>query len=188
MMSGIRNILWLLPLLLLGTWPLWGSSMMNFLAPRGSFETPVASDSKGKTFTMQDVLFNQLKKGKEDWRIITNRLSSLPGSEDVMQMESVDARLYENNTDKFHIVSQNGSYDMAKQILTLRDNVKVSSQEGYTISSSLLRYDDNRKEIQTDEKVHVATDTMDIRGTGLVYNMKTGAYRIGGRVDFKVRK
>lgn len=187
MMSGARNILWLLPLLLAMSWPAWGGLLVEFLTPRGSFETATASESRGKTFTMEEVLFKQFSQGIEDWRIVTSRLSSRPGSEDLMQMEAVDAQLFEDGRGKFHIVSRNGAYDMKKQLLTLSDQVRVESTEGYTITSSLLRYDDRQKEITTEEKVIITTDDMVIKGTGLRYNMETGAYRVGGRVDFQVK-
>lgn len=186
MMTGVRNTLWLLPLLLLVSWPVWGGYLVAFLSPRGSFEAP-ATDSPGKTFTMQEVLFSQLKGGHEDWKIVTDRLFSLPGSEDVMRMESVDALLFEKGASKFHIVSGKGEYDMARQVLVLTDQVSVEAKQGYTISSELLQYHDQKKEIRTDEKVQITTKDMDIRGTGLLYNMKTGAYRIGGRVEFDVK-
>lgn len=186
MMTGVRNTLWLLPLLLLVSWPVWGGYLVAFLSPRGGFETP-ATDAPGKTFTMQEVLFSQLKGGAEDWKIVTDRLFSLPGSEDVMRMESIDALLFEKGAEKFHIVSGKGEYDMTKQILVLTDKVRVEAKQGYTISAELLRYYDQQQEIRTDEKVRISTDDMDIHGTGLLYNMKTGAYRVGGRVEFNVQ-
>jgi LPS export ABC transporter protein LptC len=76
---------------------------------------------------------------------------------------------------------------MKKQLLTLSDQVRVESTEGYTISSSLLHYDDRQKEITTEENVRITTDDMVIKGTGLRYNMETGAYRVDGRVDFQVK-
>jgi LPS export ABC transporter protein LptC len=186
MMTGVRNTLWLLPLFLLVSWPVWGGYLVAFLSPRGSFETP-ATDSPGKTFTMQEVLFSQLKGGTEDWKIVTDRLFSLPGSEDVMRMESVDALLFEKGASKFHIVSGKGEYDMEKQVLVLIDKVSVEAKQGYTISSDLLQYHDQNKEIRTDEKVQINTEDMDIRGTGLLYNMQTGAYRVDGRVEFNIK-
>lgn len=187
MMTGIRNVLWLLPLALLVSWPLWGPCAKDFLSPRGGFETAVASgQDKAKTFTMSDVFFTQDKKGVRDWRITAERLHTANG-ESKLQMQRVDAVVYDEDEaeKKFHITSEAGLYDTDEQILTLTDNVRVTTTQGYEIHSPVLRYLDKSGEIKTDERVRITGEDIDISGQGLMYDMKSGAYWIGGRVRFK---
>ena len=91
MMTGFRNLLWLLPLVSLLSWPFWGKLVIGFLTPPGSFDSHTAAKGKKKlaqaeSFTMNQVFFNQLTNGNRDWQIKTNRLFTAQNP-DKMQME-----------------------------------------------------------------------------------------------------
>ncbi len=187
MMRGARNILWALPLCLLILWPLWGGPVTRFLTPKGKVDPSIKnpqSAAQGKTFTMDGVLFTQLKKGVKDWEIVAKRMFT-GKDEDHLEMESVNAKVFEANKEKFHITSKTGQYNTKSKILTLRQQVKVDAEEGYVIRSPHLVYDDNRQKIRTQSKVHIIGEDMDVRGKGMIYNMKDGSYDIGGRVKVK---
>lgn len=186
MMTGSRNILWLLPLLLFVTWPLWGPGAKDFLSPRGGFQTAIKSDAQAKTFTMSDVFFTQDENGIRNWRIIAERMGTTNG-ESKLQMDTVDAVVYGTDQDekKFLITSKAGLYDTDKQILTLMDNARVTTAQGYEIHSPVLSYQDKTRKIKTDERVRITGKDIDIIGKGFMYDMNSGAYWVGGRVKFK---
>jgi LPS export ABC transporter protein LptC len=186
MMTGFRNLLWILPLVSLLGWPLWGQPVIRFLTPPGSFDSQAAVKGKkrvaqAESFSMDQVLFTQLTNGSRDWQIKTNRLYTAQNS-DKMQMETVEAGVFEGNSRKFHITGEEGVYDNKKKVLVLEKNVRVEAEDGYIVHSDRLRYDDGARKITTKSAVHITADDMDIQGKGLVYDIKKGAYEVGGRV------
>jgi LPS export ABC transporter protein LptC len=192
-MRGLRNILWLLPLTAVLFWPLWGGSVSDFLSPGRGGETEASLVGPGRPqkeeqqFTMLKVLFTQLEKGELSWEIVTDKLFT-GNDANVLEMERVNAQLYEGGSRKFHIVSDHGEYNTRSKVIHLKDNVKVTSKEGSVIRSPFLTYDDVKQKIRTKSRVHIVAQDMDIRGTGLDYDMRTGAYDIGGRVKVNVKE
>ena len=186
-MSGARNILWILPLLLALTGPLWWEGAARFLSPHSDFTMEGhGTQQKASTFSMDDVHFVQHRAGEKEWRILVDKLYTV-GDESHLRLEKVDAVLFERNKGKFHILSKDGAYDTKKKILGLNGNVRVINvAEGYEISSPSLTYLDASRRIKTSSKVKVLSKNMAVRGKGLDYDMKTGDYRLGGRVDFSV--
>ena len=187
MMTGIRNILWLLPLLLVISWPLWGQLAISFLSPDESFENLGKSAvPPPKNFSMEGVVFLQDKLGQKDWRIIAQRLYT-DGGESKLQMEKIIALLFDQQEGRFHITSDSGLYDSKKQVLTLKENVQVKTAEGYEIKSPSLQYHENSQRIETDSAVQIKGKDIQIKGQGLMYNMQSGAYRIDGPLQFEAR-
>ena len=184
-MTGLRNLLWLLPLIFILSWPGWGKSVIRFLAPPG-IDSQVAGQVKNKrapaeSFNMDHVFFTQLTDGRRDWQIKADRLYSAPDPAK-MQMESIAAEVFEGSLRKFHITSRDGVYDNKKKILELEKNVRVEAADGYVVQSARLRYDDRARKITTRSAVHITADDMDLRGQGFVYDIKSGSYEVGGRV------
>lgn len=187
MMTGARNILWLLPVLLLVSAPAWWAPVTAFLAPRGDFAAAASEPARTPTsFVMDKVYFTQRRGGALEWAIHTARLSTV-GSGSVMEMETVQADLFDQDRVKFHIVSNAGQYDSNELALTLSGDVRVTSNEGFTILSPLLRYFEKERSIKTDRPVFIAGRDMEIKGRGLVYNLATGAYTVFGRLKLTSR-
>ena len=185
-MSGLRNLLWLLPLLAVLSWSVWSKPVVRFLTPPGSLDFLASDQVKKKvgsaeTFSLEQVLFTQLTNGARDWQIKTNRLYTAENP-DKMQLETVEAGVFEGSAQKFHITGNQGEYDNKKKVLVLEKNVRVESAEGYIVQSDHLRYNDLNRKITTKSPVHIIADGMDVRGKGLVYDVKQGTYDVGGRV------
>ncbi len=189
MMSGFRNILWLLPLALLLLWPLWRGPLGGFLAPA---DLPAAGRSaegrqeapEGQSFSMEGVSFLQQKNGVRDWQIETARLHTGDDPE-LMLMTQVEAELFQGERRKFRIVGKEGQYDGKRKILTLRRDVQVHSEDGYLVLAELLNYNDQKRTIWTRKPVRITGRNMDIRGQGLAYDLNRDSYEVSGRV--KVR-
>lgn len=186
-MTGARNILWLLPLLLLVSWPIWGERVTLFLSPHESFNSSdKASVPPPRNFSMDDVVFLQDKQGQRDWRIVTKRLHTV-GDQSKLQMESIDAVVFREQESRFHIISDSGLYDTEAEVLTLTDNVEVKTAEGYKIKTPVLQYHERGQKIKTESAVDISGKDIKIKGRGLTYDMQSGAYRIGGRLYFEAR-
>ena len=190
MMTGYRNILWLLPLTLLFSWPVWSGSAIKFLTPRGGLISnlaapPPVTGKEGAGFSMEGVLFSQLKNGELDWQIQAKHLYS-GKDQDTMQMETVEAQVFKNGQRRFVITGQEGEYDNKKKILTLHKGVKVQAEKGFLVRSDSLSYDDLTRRITTTMPVQVTDKGIDIHGKGMDYDMRKDSYDLGGRVKVDI--
>jgi len=192
MMSGLRNILWLLPLALWFSWPLWGGPVSRFLAPKGGdgglsggqvVERPAAA---GGGFVMDGVLFTQLKNGVLDWQIQAGRLYS-GDNPDLLRLETVEARVFKETEPRFVITGREGEYDSKRKLLLMRDQVSVQTAKGLLVQAASLSYDDQARMISTGEPVRITGRNLEVSGQGLDYDMTDDSYEVGGRVKVDIR-
>ncbi len=191
MMSGYRNILWLLPVTLLLSWPVWGGVFTRVLVPRGGMNlgpTFAAShaETTGAGFSMEGVLFSQLKNGVRDWQIKAKRLYS-GEDQDRMQLATVEAQVFKNAERRFVITGKKGEYNSKKKNLIIRNGAKVQAENGMLIQSDTLNYDEQTREITTMAPVQITGKGIDIHGKGMVYDMQQDSYDIRGRVQVDIR-
>jgi LPS export ABC transporter protein LptC len=190
MMTGYRNILWLLPVALLLSWPIWGGSASRFLVPRGGLGVgaPLAAQAAGTGagFSMEGVLFSQLKNGVRDWQIQAKQLYS-GEDQDKMQLVTVEAQVFKNAERRFVITGQEGEYNSKKKVLVMRNGVKVQAEKGFLIQSDSISYDDQARMITTMAPVQITGKGMDIHGKGMAYDMQKDAYDVSGRVKVDIQ-
>lgn len=191
MMTGYRNILWALPLILALSWPIWGGGFTRVLAPRGGMDSgatlaaPKAATA-GAGFSMEGVLFSQLKNGVRDWQIQAKRLHS-GEDQDRMQLVTVEAQVFKNAERRFVITGQEGEYNSKQKVLTMRNEVKVQAEKGMLIQSDSLSYDDQARKITTLDPVQITDKNLDIRGMGMAYDMEKDSYDVRGRVKVDIQ-
>ena len=182
MISG-RNLLWLVPLVLLLTFPLWKIPVASFLAPRGGLEHSTASEPvKGYNFSMTGIHILQSEQNKETARIRAAhaRSTSIPN---IYVLEQVDADLIDDNGGITQVLAESGSFDVDDKHLELSDNVVINNRvENYTMKTDLLYYDGNDRTVHCPGKSVLQGNGIVITGTSLHHDMNTGAYTIGGRV------
>lgn len=191
MMSGYRNILWMLPVALLLSWPVWGRPITRLLAPRGSRELSAAqivspAKTSGGGFSMEGVLFSQLKNGAQDWQIKAKRLFAGEDQER-MQLVSVEAQVFKNAERKFVITGQEGEYNSKKKNLIMRNEVKILAESGFVVQSDSISYDDQAGIITTLAPVQITGKDMDILGQKMIYDMRNDSYDVSGRVKVDLK-
>ena len=189
MMTGYRNILWLLPVILLLSWPIWGGAFTRVLLPRGGLAAHLAvpqATTTGAGFSMEGVSFSQLKNGVRDWQIQAKQLYS-GEDQDKMQLVAVEAQVFKNAQRRFVITGQEGEYNSKKKILTMRNSVKVQAENGMLIQSDNLSYDDKTRKIRSMSPVQVTGKGMELRGKGMTYDMQKDSYDVSGRVKVDIK-
>ena len=191
MMAGYRNILWLLPVALLLSWPVWGGPITRFLAPRGGMDRSATlampqGAATGAGFSMEGALFSQLKNGVRDWQIQAQRIYS-GEDQDRMQLVTVEAQVFKNAERRFVITGQEGEYNSKKKVLVMRNEVNVQAEKGFLIQSDSISYDDQARRITTNVPVRITGKDMDIHGMGMVYDMQKDSYDVSGRVKVDIK-
>lgn len=188
MMRGPRNLLWMLPVTLAVTGPLWWGGAAVMLSPQSS--DPAANRSRTEqrpqAFVMDDVLIKQHVDGVEVWDIRSKQASSFDSGETLL-FEGIVADLYRDNEVLFHIVSNGGQHEQKKQSLELSGDVLVKHKKGGTLETQQLFYLEKTSRITTKTPVRMTGEGMEVRGEGFDYDLNTGAYMVSGRVKVEVK-
>ncbi|MDY0350014.1 MAG: LPS export ABC transporter periplasmic protein LptC [Desulfobulbaceae bacterium] len=185
MLKNPRNLLFLIPLILLATSPLWRPALSAFLAPRGGFEAAAVDplqDDQEEHFIMDAITITMFNRGREDW--IVNAERAYTGDTDrEIGMEKVDAVYTGGEEERTRITSSRGMYNVDERHLVLIDDVvivkPVSRQEMYT---DLLHYYNTTKLVVCPGDVELRGPEFTIRAGRLDYDMLTDNYDFGGRV------
>jgi len=177
-----RNYIWLVPLTLIVTFPLWRIPAGAFLAPRVTYETHRENDDKRQNFTMQNVRILQNKNGRVSAEIRAKTAFTTETPEEY-RMETVNADIYNAKGEPTNISAEQGIFNGASQQLTLLDNVViVKENDDQHLYTDLLYYDDSKKLVYCPNATRIEGKDVRIDGTGLTHDMVKGTYELGGRV------
>lgn len=183
-MVGSRKTIWLLLLILL-TSPVWWPSVVQFLTPRMDFESSSSSSGSMSTierFEMKGVSMIRYENGLKELAVEAARVHSTEVDGD-LQMAEVDGIFYDDKGgQKARIKGDKGLYEQSKEILTLENRVSVELQNGWIMKSEALRYQIKSQKVKTSSDVVLQGKNMTVSGTGMMYDLKTGSFRVGGRV------
>jgi LPS export ABC transporter protein LptC len=191
MMKDPRNLLWILPLAVLLTFPLWKPLAADFLSPeRKNIPTPVPSLENSRVLTrteMDGVHFEQSKDGVREWLLTANRLYSKENDSD-MELEDVKALFFgrAGKKEETNIRSQKARYNTDTRQLTLKGKVVVENQQGYEMQTESLEYVAVEKKIKTTSAVKIKGNNIEVSGKRLIYDTVTGDYSLIGNVVCRI--
>lgn len=179
-----RNAIWLIPLSLIVTFPIWSIPLGTFLTPRGGFDDDKqSSEQHSHNFNMDTltILENQQGKTTAFIRAAKARTADNP---DILEMDSVDADLYDEEGNITHIVARQGQYNTLTKILTLIDDVVVNKKiDNQFLYTDLLHYDSEQRTVKCPTPTRLVGDKVQIDGGSLEYDIKTQTYVIDNRVN-----
>jgi LPS export ABC transporter protein LptC len=184
--TASRNFLWIFPLILFVTGPVWKPFVVAFLSPPKGFSPAQTIERATGGFSMTGVTVTRSAKGAPESILSAEKVESGRWDENDYSMEQVDALLFEQGKLKAHVISGEGYYDVSQKILTLIDDVSVTVQDEYELTTQALRYLLPYKIVKTGADILFESRNMRIQGTGMRYNFATGDYRVGGRVHFDI--
>lgn len=187
MLSGPRNLLWIIPLALLLTSPAWKPGVEEFLSPHGHLKVKTGEPVQDNSFILTDVQLSRYENGQADLELSAARVQSGRRGTDSFHLQNVDATLFAKGKERAHITGGEGFYDGDKQILTMVEDVAVVARNQYELRAEALRYMIPYKTVKTAAEIFFKSKDTTVRGTGMSYNMESGAYRVGGRVVCDVK-
>lgn len=178
-----RNLLWILPLLLLVSFPAWKIPLASFLEPRGGYNPDFGKRDKNvHNFIMEKVMIIQDQLGNKTAEVRAERAytTDIPNE---FELTSVDADLFGNEGDTVNIKAQKGLYNTETRKLTLMQNVHVSRElENQNLFTELLYYNDADQTIHSPVDTRLTGSKLEINGSSLDYDLTTNQYKVGGRV------
>jgi LPS export ABC transporter protein LptC len=177
-----RLLILLILLVLVLTGPLWWPLAADFLRPRVDFvETPGLRDEQ-KQFALEDVFFTQSRDGQQEWEITASQLTTIAERPNELHLEGVEALLAGDAESRLFISSDQGVYNTDTLMLTLTDDVLVDMGNDHELRTDLLRYRERERRVETEAPVRLDGPDLEIQGQGMVYDLTTGSYSVGGPV------
>ena len=191
MVKDPRNLLWIVPLAVLLTMPLWKPPVADFLSPEHrevvpSFKRP-ADSSLSVSTDMDGVQFEQSKNGVREWLLTASRLYSIENDSD-MQLEDVKALFFGSpgKDGETSIRSEKARYNADTRQLSLQGKVYVQDHRGYEMRTESLEYIAADKKIRTTSAVNIKGSKIEVSGKRLLYDTTTGNYSLTGNVVCRI--
>jgi len=185
MIKNPRNLLWLIPLLLFLTSPIWEPKAASFLRPRGTFEAVIKRDKAqeiSQNFIMDSLTITMSTMGRVDWIINAKRAFSGKTDRDI-GMTGVDALYTAKDNTKTHITSDRGTYIIDQRHLSLIDNVILRKpSQNHELFTDLLHYYDATKMAVSPGKVEIKAPNFSIQAGRMDYDLSSDAYDLSDRV------
>lgn len=178
-----RNTIWLVPLLIIVTYPLWSVPVGTFLSPRGSVTpTPNQQQPDNHDFNMDTVQILQNQKGQKT-ALIRSRKAHTGANPNVVVMEFVNADLFDAKGNITKIIANTGKYSITSKVLTLIDDVVINrTQDKQFLYTNLLIYDSEKLTVKCPGKIRLEGKNIEIDGGSLDYDVTSETYVIGKRV------
>jgi LPS export ABC transporter protein LptC len=181
---SLRNLLWIVPLGLMVSSPLWKGMAVEFLTPRGGYdaaEEQIFTEER-QDFVMEDVVLTFTSKGELTWTVQTKQARTGKTDREI-DMTAVHAEYSRKDDDPITVTSRKGSYQMDEKHLTLiNDVVLVKPVQQERLHTELLHYYDAEKMLISPAEVQINSPSFDLRGGEMKYDLSTKGYNFGGRV------
>ena len=178
-----RNLIWLVPTLLIVTFPVWRLPVGSFLAPRQSDEAAMETiDEDRHDFVMQKVVIGQNQAGRKTAEIRSWQAYTGDKPDEYVLVE-VDADLYDDQGNLVNVKAESGVYNTRTKHLILNEQVVVNRiAQNQKLYTDLLHYYEDKRIISSPVATRMVADNAEINGSSLHYDVVTGQYLIGGRV------
>lgn len=184
-----RNLIWLVPLALIITFPAWRIPVGKFLTPRGGFDPAYGQvDKDAHNFAMETVKIIQSKNGRISAEIRAASAASTETPNEFL-LEIVDADIYNSKKETTNVVAKSGLFNTETKLLTLTEDVVVHKvSDNQKLFTDLLYYDDNLQTVHCPGKTKLTGKDIEVNGSSLDYDIEKGHYDIGGRVLCIIQK
>lgn len=178
-----RNTIWLVPLAIIVTFPLWSVPVGNFLTPRETIRKQAIKAGKpSHDFTMETVKILQNQDGIKT-AIIHADSARTDKQSDTLLMDQVRSEIFDAEGNITTIVSKSGTFNSTTEVLTLTEDVVVNKiKDRQFLYTDLLQYHSKERTIHCPGKTRLEGDDVVINGGSLDYDINTSSYAIGNRV------
>lgn len=183
-----RNAIWLIPLAFLITFPLWSIPIGKFLTPRGGFDPDINKESADQqNFTMQTVTILQNQNGKDTAVIHAANARTKPDDLDIVILDQVKAKVFDDKGEVTLITSQRGEYSMIGRVLVLiQDVVLNKTKDKQFMYTDELKYESYQGTVNCPGKTRLKNETAEIVGGSFDYNINTQTYAFSNRVKCQI--
>ncbi len=121
--------------------------------------------------------YSGTKDGRVEWELDA-RSASRSRDEDLTLFEDVRATFYAGDGSSYTLTAREGSLRELSGEIGVSGDVVIESGEGYVLRTDSLKYLINEKEVSTPDRVTVASERLDLEGTGFTGLIESGEFRL----------
>lgn len=137
----------------------------------------VPPEAQGDALQMKDVELFSYDQALLDWKLTGDR-AGIPQDSEVVHITEVVIWVYEKTAENPPpvtgvITSRRGTVDWAQKVVTLEDDVEMTRQNEFHLSSQRAIYHYNDQTIVMPEEVQIDLERETMLGRYLVYDLKT---------------
>lgn len=177
-----RNLIWLVPLTLIVSFPAWRIPVGNFLTPRGGIDGSPPGEEQTQNFNMEQVRIVQSKSGRITAEIrAVSAFTTEKNGEYIL--DKVNADIFNKSGDITNVVAQRGIFDGQTAVLTLMDDVVITKEkDDQNLYTDLFYYNDKEQTVHCPGPTRIEGEGIQISGTSFNYDIINGYYEMEGRV------
>lgn len=180
-----RNALWIIPLLLFITFPLWSIPVGNFLAPPKIEQNENGQIDQQRNFNLQGVKITLNQEDRKAAFILASQARTT--SADTLLMEDVSAEIYDQNGNITKIKAQEGEYNTTTQLLVLKKDVVVHKTiDKQVLYTQLLHYHNTEQTVNCPGATRIIAPGALIDSGSFDYDIETATYQLGKPVRCKI--
>ena len=123
---------------------------------------------------LQDLHYTQNENGQRRWTLNADKAEYAKDSTQV-NLDKVDLIFYDaGQFDELRLQSEQGTLDQASRQIDVWGNVELSSDRGDLLLTDRLHYDDQLRQISTDDDIRYHSVQMQLTGRGLQVDIDQG--------------
>jgi LPS export ABC transporter protein LptC len=130
----------------------------------------------------KQITYNYVEDGIHKWGLVADS-GNYDIKSDTIHLNKVKVVFYPEKGGELHLEADEGSYDQTRQLVWLTGNVKGRDDQGMTLHTESLTYEEAKRLVDTDAPVVVAGPAFTIRSIGMQFYMPTQEVRFKQRVD-----
>lgn len=182
----VRNKLcWLIPLLLIVTFPLWKIPVGKFLSPQGGLDPSMSREDEeiSQNFSLENSVIKQFKSDQLV-AVVKSATAKTGKTANDFHLTEIEADVFDEEQNVTHIIAKRGNYSSKKELLILKENVVVHKKsEGQKLFTEHLRYDGINQLVNSPVKTRIVTKDAEIEGGTFKYDIQNGRYDFDKKVN-----
>lgn len=119
---------------------------------------------------MQTVRLVENRGERTEWELEADSSETFQ-EENLTVLKNVRATFYPEEQPVIHVSGREGRLSMDTKDMIIRGDVTVQSESGYALKTEELRYNAEKKQVETDQAVEMAQEGLFVQGVGLTVNI-----------------
>jgi LPS export ABC transporter protein LptC len=142
---------------------------------------------EGVDLALKDIDYTHSEGGVSRWRLVARQVAHR-GSEGLMSVSDLHLTFFDaQGVEQGTLEARNGQISADFSAIEVRDEVTVTSHNGYTLRTDHLAYRQQERTIRTDSPVRLTGRGLDLEGVGLDLDLQTMRLRVHSKVRARLQ-
>ncbi len=182
MRKGIKNLKFILAIIILAGLGLVGGMVWRILAPSSQSHPPRAPAPGPADLKLDRIKYTETKEGKKEWEL--EAASALYFKEKgTVVLNKVRATFFGKNQETYVLVGEKGMLNTVTKSIEVYEGVKIDTSDGYQVRTGSLKYRSESRELSTPDRVVMSGPQLQVEGVGLVLDLNKERVRILDQVQ-----